>query len=115
MSVEQENQRFAERARERLERSARELDADTGARLRAARLRALEAAPQRLRSLYGAPIGALATASAAVLAVYLWSETSAPSPAATAEDFEILSTAEPLELYEQLEFLEWLDAHEQTG
>ena len=115
MSVEQENQAFAERARERLERSARELDADTGARLRAARLRALEAAPQRSRWLYGLPLGALATAAAAVLAVYLWSGTPARRTAATPEDFEILSAAEPLELYEQLEFLEWLDAREQTG
>jgi hypothetical protein len=112
---EREDRRFAERARERLERSAQELDADTGARLRAARLRALDAAPQRSRWLYGVPIGALATASAALLAVYLSRETPALGPGATLEDFELLSDAEPLELYEQLEFLEWLDAHEQKG
>lgn len=109
---EREDRRFAERAREQLERSVQELDADTGARLRAARLRALDLAP---RGSYAVPIGALATASAAVLAVYLWSETLAPGPVATLADFELLSSVEPLELYEQLEFLEWLDAHEQTG
>ena len=112
---EREDRRFAERAREQLERSVQELDADTGARLRAARLRALDLAPRGSRRSYAVPIGALATASAAVLAVYLWSETLAPGPVATLADFELLSSVEPLELYEQLEFLEWLDAHEQTG
>jgi hypothetical protein len=96
-----------------LEKSEREVDELTVARLRAVRLRALDAiAHSRLASWWS--LGGIASAGiAAALAGLLWfntpSELSAPSQHETASvDMELLATKENPEFYTELDFYDWL-------
>ena len=112
-----EDRALAERAKAALDQSAQDLDAATCSRLNRARQAALAAAPRGRRPpalLWGA---ALATASALGLAVVLLR---APEPALpplpiATEDFDVIAAQDSLELYENLEFYEWLDAQPADG
>jgi hypothetical protein len=92
-------------ARTELEQGAETLDAVTLARLRAARARALDTgARQRLPGWL--PAGAVALLMIAVMAgVYL------QAPPAADDTVAMMSTLDDdYELYENLEFYEWLEA-----
>jgi len=116
MSDDERDEAIAAAARAHLDRSAEELDAATGTRLRAARLRALaglEAArptPSRRRLVLAA---ASAGAFGVLVAASWWlREAGAPAPIADAdelEDAEILSATDDLELYDDLDFYRWLE------
>jgi hypothetical protein len=101
--------RFIAAAKAALDQSVQQLDEPTIARLRAARLRALEPRPRRLAWLAA---GGLATAalSAALVAVLLFAPATAP-PATGLEQLELLSENDSLELYRDLEFYRWLAEH----
>lgn len=99
------------RARRELDRGVEELDEGTRLRLRAARLRALDALEGR------SPFGARAALAAGVcvLAVALvsaWWLRRLPHGTAFGdglEDVELLAAADDLELYDDLDFYRWLD------
>lgn len=102
-------QAWTRAVRDALEREAAALDVPTAARLRAARLRALHVRPQP-----GAWLGwpALAGASVVlVLAVGIFRLQTAPLSPTVSEAAEVMSSVdEGFDLYENLEFYEWLEA-----
>lgn len=106
-------QELLEAARRLLEKSERECDELTVARLRAARLRALDALYRR-RGMSWWSLGSIASAGiAAAVAGLLWfsppAELSAPRPPETASvDMELLTTKESPEFYTELDFYDWL-------
>ena len=101
--------RFIAAAQAELDRSVEQLDELTIARLRAARLCALEPRPRRLTWLAA---GGLATAAltATLIAFLLFAPAAAP-PVSGLEQFDLLSENDGLELYRELEFYRWLAEH----
>lgn len=106
------------RARRELDERARGLDDITIARLRAARLRALDVATvSPWRSRWMAAAGLATTAVAVVLvAGHFWLRPpSTPAQAvAGLEDLELLSSREQPEFFRELDFYDWL-AHRRNG
>ena len=115
MTQDSQEQRFLERAKTDLDESIEFMDAPTLSRLRQARTRALERLGEKRQRRYVVPIGALATASAALLVVILWTSTPTLGPESVLDDLELLSSLDALDLYEDLEFYEWLEADAQAG
>jgi hypothetical protein len=108
--------RFMERARQSLLASEEQLDAVTASRLRDARRKAVEAAGAREKGFFRIPnwarIGSVATAAAAVLVFMIWFDTPRQDlPMKSADDLEIVlnvDSADNMDLYEDLDFYEWL-------
>jgi hypothetical protein len=108
--------RFLERARQSLLASEEQLDAVTASRLRDARRKAVEAAGAREKGFFRIPnwarIGSVATAAAAVLVFMIWFDTPRQDlPMKSADDLEIVlnvDSADNMDLYEDLDFYEWL-------
>ena len=116
MSADERERRFLERARAELDEGAASLDARKLARLSRARAGAVEAAASRRRIRFALPAGVVATAS---IALFAWFLAARPGPEPELEsvlgDIELLSSTDDLELYENLEFLEWLDFDAPVG
>ncbi len=108
--------RFLEKARQSLLASEEQLDAVTASRLRDARRKAVEAAGAREKGFFRIPnwarIGSVATAAAAVLVFMIWFDTPRQDlPVKSADDLEIVlnvDSADNMDLYEDLDFYEWL-------
>ena len=105
--------RFLEKARQALLASEDRLDAATLARLRDARAKAVEAAEGRVRGVFRIPnwlrVGAFATAAAAVLVFAVWVDPQRQElPVKSPDEFEIVLNADNFDLYEDMEFYEWL-------
>jgi len=108
--------RFLEMARQSLLASEEQLDAVTASRLRDARRKAVEAAGAREKGFFRIPnwarIGSVATAAAAVLVFMIWFDTPRQDlPVKSADDLEIVlnvDSADNMDLYEDLDFYEWL-------
>ena len=108
--------RFLEKARQSLLASEEQLDAVTASRLRNARRKAVEAAGAREKGFFRIPnwarIGSVATAAAAVLVFMIWFDTPRQDlPMKSADDLEIVlnvDSADNMDLYEDLDFYEWL-------
>jgi hypothetical protein len=108
--------RFLEKARQSLLASEEQLDAATASRLRDARRKAVEAAAEREGGFFRIPnwarVGGVATAAAAVLVFMIWFETPRQDlPVKSADDLEIVlnvDSADIMDLYEDLDFYEWL-------
>jgi ferric-dicitrate binding protein FerR (iron transport regulator) len=103
--------RLAERIRQQLDREAGQLDELTVARLRAARLHALERA-RRPHYRWLALLGTAAVA-AIVVAVLYW-QPPADLPGAI-DDLDIVATGDEMELFEDLDFYDWLDETQTAG
>ena len=107
MMPDQDDQAFVSAAKSVLDRSAQELDGETIARLHRTRRHALEARPQRAPWVVWA--GGLAAACVAlVVGALWWAEPSQTVPVAGLEDIELITSADNLELYEDLDFYRWL-------
>ena len=100
-----DDKHFVQQVKAHLDQHADDIDELTVARLRAARMQALEHQPRRARSWL--PMTGLATAAAAVLAVLLWQQ-GGGLPAGE-DAWEILASGEDLELIEEWEFYDWLE------
>lgn len=105
--------RFLEKARQSLLASEEQLDAATVSRLRLTRLKAVEAAGEHGRGFFRIPnwarIGGAATAAAAVLVFMIWFDTPKQDlPVKSPDEFEIVLNADNMDLYEDLDFYEWL-------
>lgn len=108
--------RFLEKARQSLLAAEDRLDAGTLSQLRDARVRAVEVADARGRGFFRIPnwarIGGVATAAAAVLVFMIWFDTPKQDlPVKNADDIEIVlnvDSADNMDLYEDLDFYEWL-------
>jgi hypothetical protein len=107
---------FLEKARQSLLAAEDRLDAGTLSQLRHTRLKAVEAADARGRGFFRIPnwarIGGVATAAAAVLVFMIWFDTPKQDlPVKNADDIEIVlnvDSADNMDLYEDLDFYEWL-------
>lgn len=102
-----------ERVRVELDRSARELDEFTVARLRAARKQALAAGP---RGRWWLAIAGVATAAvtAGLVAILLVTPAAAPPPANGLDQLELLADAE-FDVANDLEFYRWLAEQRRAG
>ncbi len=116
------DRRIARRAAQQLTREADALDDATRARIRAARLRALDALDDRpaitapTLTRFGVPAVAAIAATAVVVMLVVPRGSAPPPPDPIAglglEDLDILAAGEDLELYEHLEFYRWLETNE---
>jgi hypothetical protein len=100
-----------------LDESTENLDPRVCLRLQQARLQALEARRTSRFSFFAIPrwitIGGLATVATAILAFFFLFNVPKPDfPAKQAEDFEILTSKEHIDFYNDLEFFRWLATKE---
>ena len=95
-----------------LETQLDDLDANVTARLSAARHRALDQLKTRPR---WQPVTGWAVAATLVVAVSLWWQQAPRGNGISAEDFEMLVSGDGIELYEDLEFYEWLASENNAG
>ncbi len=127
-----DQKRFLEQIRNRLDESSANLDADTLARLRECRKQALAGEPasadSTLRSWYRSltgigslgerlPVAAYLLGSVAVVSVAGWLLLSRPAELqdlSALGNLDLLSAAEEPEFYEQLDFYLWME-HENEG
>lgn len=105
--------RFLEKARQSLLASEDRLDAGMISRLREARRRAVAASDARGRGFFRIPnwmrAGAFATAVAAVMVFTIWVDTPRQElPVKNADDIEIVLNVDNMDIYEDLDFYEWL-------
>jgi hypothetical protein len=109
MSTDERDEAIVARVRRALDERANALDPETRVRLRAARLRALDALEER--RAFGAR-AALAAAAAGLAGIGLfaaWWLREPPLALEGLEDVEILAAAEDWELYDDLDFYRWLE------
>jgi len=106
---------FLAQAKTTLDEAEGRVDDITKARLRTLRREAVAARRERHRPAWLLPAAGLATAATvATLAVTLWSVPPAPNETLPLDDLALLSDAEALEFYEELDFYLWLE-HEQQA
>ncbi len=108
---------FTSNMHQLLEHSIEDLDDDVSRQLRQARLRALESYEEK--HSYWKPAGGFALATMLLVAIGVWQfgdngrgvETG-HSLTQAMEDLELIATSDSLQLYEDLEFYQWLDVME---
>ena len=106
--------------RQRLDDAAEQLDPAIAGRLRAARRTALEARPRPGFGYRPVLAGGVALATVVLVTVYIGrgpGGVDAPpvSLAGLANDMELISEADNLELFNELEFYQWLVENEQDA
>ena len=103
----QDDSKLNNRIRTTLDASVDNLDPDVSRRLQQARHAALETAAKP-RMPFWQPAGAFALASILLLSVFVWPDRqNMPEPAALA-DLELITADDSLQLYEDLDFYQWL-------
>lgn len=110
----QKEQDLLKKIKRQLDESAVSLDADTLRELRLARSKAIESL-HKPRQLWQ-PVGAFAlVATVAAVAISLQLRVTQVSESLpSVEDIQLLSASEELELYEDLEFYQWLELERRT-
>ncbi|MDX8412349.1 MAG: hypothetical protein R8K46_10850 [Mariprofundaceae bacterium] len=103
------DKQFIDDARHVLDESAAALDELTIARLKAARLRALEQRPTPRLWLW--PAGGLATAATVALVFWL-TAVQPPEVSSGMDDFDILAAEESFEFYAEMDFYDWLESND---
>jgi len=116
-----DEQAFLEKARNELDHSCERMDGQTLSRLNSIRHAALEHGKKSPGKVFLAPFGGLVTACVLVFVVSVFypGQSDIPVPvvpdSGTAiEDLDILTSAESLELFENLEFYQWLEENESS-
>jgi len=95
-----------------LDSSTESLDSNTAIKLRRIRQQALAQSPQRV-ARWWIPMGAISATAAAALVATLMTTTLAPQAHVdTIEDIDILASSDSTDLYEQVDFYEWLDSQQ---
>ncbi len=95
-----------------LKQSADAIDAETLSRIRQARTRAIQQTEVKQVNWFGIMSGAVATACVMVFIVLLLTGNDPLMQAMPVEDIELVTVLDELELYENLEFFQWLDEYE---
>lgn len=99
-----------------LNEGAENLGSQTGRQLEHIRLSALRSAETPARSFIPGRwiiFGSFATAATAAVALFFWLQTSPGNlPLRNIEDFEIITSSERVDFYEDLDFYRWLAAKE---
>ena len=96
------------RVKQHLDDSVRDLDANTLSKIRQIRSQAIEKANVKKTDWSGVMSGALATACVMVFTVTILLKTPVIEPVSV-DDLELISSSDNLELFEDLEFYEWLE------
>lgn len=107
---------FTNNIRQVLDNSTEELDVDISRRLRLARYRALERYEEK--HSYWKPAGGFALASMLLVAIGVWQfsgNEKGNGMAYAMEDLELIASSDSLQLYEDLEFYQWLDVIEDNA
>ena len=110
-----DDDRLVAHAKRLLDQSVEELDTPTTRRLQQARLQALDARP--LRSRWAVWAGGLAMAAVGTLSLSMWlTQPVRERPHAPAlDDLELITSAENIDLADDLEFYHWLADADTTG
>jgi hypothetical protein len=99
--------------RQNLDESVDALDANTLSKIRQIRAQAVEKAEVRHvnwpPNRQGFLVGSLVTACIMVFAVIILLKSPTPMQTVPIDDIELISSADSLELFEDLEFYEWLE------
>jgi len=119
MNANDQEKHFLEKARNLLNEGVENLDRQTCQCLQNIRIGALRAMEESraglLVPLRWIMVGGFATATAAAVALFFWLSTSPENlPAKQAEDFEIITSQEKIDFYQNLDFYRWL-ATEENG
>lgn len=123
MNILNTDEKLTRRARELFLASVAGLDAGALARLKEARLKAVEAAStaQPAWSAWRIPAGATALLAVAVVGSALWwngltGPVAAPEPFASAsnDDLPIVLTSDNLDMYADLDFYQWLESQDKA-
>ena len=107
-----ENDKLENNTRQVLDESVDHLDAETLSRIRQVRARTVEKAEQKTVHWFGVVSGAVATACVMVLAVTIFLNNEPAVQPLPAEDIDLVSSLDELELVEDLEFYQWLAEYE---
>ncbi len=99
---------FLDYARKQLNEGAESLDPETRAKLAAMRNRALETQAEKSWFPDWASLPVMGLLTAALFLVIVYAKPASTPVDSGLEDLEILASAERLELYEDLEFYDWL-------
>ena len=113
MIVDDQEKHFLEEARDLLNKGVENLDNRATQRLGHIRANAVSAtveeAPGFFLSLRWVMFGGLATATMAAVALFFWLQTSPVDfPVRHIEDFEIITSQERIDFYQDLEFYRWM-------
>ena len=113
MNASDQEKHFLEKARNLLNEGVENLDRQTCQCLENIRVGALRATEERRSGLFvplrWIMVGGFATATMAVVAFFFWLSTSPGNlPAKQAEDFEIITSQERIDFYQNLDFYRWL-------
>ncbi len=101
--------------RQALDESLDSLDANTLSRIRQIRAQAVDKAKAHHVNWLGVMTGVLATACVMVFAVMILLQSPTTMQTVPVDDLELISSSDNLELFEDLEFYEWLDEYELPG
>ena len=117
MNGDEQEKRLLEKAKSLLSEAAENLDSQTKRRLERIRLDALSSAEAKEARFFPRPgwvtAGAFAAAGMAAVAVFFWLRTSTGDfPDKHIEDFEMITSTEDMDLYENLDFYRWLATKE---
>ena len=111
--TDEREQQVMRNAKAVLDRSVEELDQQTILRLQRMRVTTLTARPRSARWVLA---GGLATMCAGILASVLWiSKPAAVMPVHEADDLDVVTAAENLEFYDEIDFYRWLADHPGEG
>ena len=111
MTEKKTEQQFIETVKASFEQSVEQVDAETLSRLNSIRNVALDSHTKQSPRWVLYPAGAFVTACLAIVIFNVIQPDSTTSPI-RAEDIEILSANEGFDLYEDLEFYQWLNEYE---
>ncbi len=111
MTGRKSEQEFIDAVKSAFDDGVEGLDTDTLSRLNSIRHAAVESFSCRKYSWWLYPAGVFVTASLAIIIFTLIQPENITSTV-KAEDIEILSTSEELDIYEDLEFYQWLEDYE---
>jgi hypothetical protein len=113
-------ERFLEKTKDLLNGAAENLDSRTRQRLEHIRISALRSAGEK-RSGFFTPlrwvmVGGFATATMAAVALFFWLNASPGDfPVRHIEDFEIITSREPIDFYQELDFYRWMTTQNGPG
>jgi ferric-dicitrate binding protein FerR (iron transport regulator) len=111
----QQQQDFVQRVKSVLDEHETQLDAKTLRDLRLARSRALESLHKPRRIWQPLALAALAATVVVVVVSLQIMQPKAPSTAPGIEDMAVLSAGDELDLYENLDFYQWLELEKHNG
>ena len=104
----QDDSKLKKRIRRMLDTSLEDLDPDVCRRLQQARHTALETSTKAHMPFWQPAAGALLLVSVMLLTVFIWPERQNLPEPVTLADMELITADDSLQLYEDLDFYQWL-------